>query len=140
MRNHESADDPTADLLMAVARSMRGAFVSALREYDVTPAQARALRVVADDGPVRLSALAERLGIAPRSATEVVDHLETRGLVRREPDPDDRRAVRAVSTTEAARLHQRLHDARHAAAEERLARLSAHDRAELERILRLLVD
>ena len=42
---------------------------------------------------MRLSKLSEHLHIAPRSATEVVDALESRGLVRRSPDPDDRRAT-----------------------------------------------
>jgi DNA-binding MarR family transcriptional regulator len=42
---------------------------------------------------MRLSELSEHLHIAPRSATEVVDALESRGLVRRRPDPDDRRAT-----------------------------------------------
>ncbi|MDD0859754.1 MarR family transcriptional regulator [Arthrobacter alpinus] len=42
-------------------------------------------------GDVRLKDLAERLRIAPRSATEVVDQLEAKGLVRREADPSDRR-------------------------------------------------
>lgn len=37
--------------------------------------------------PIRLKDLAERLRIAPRSATEVVDQLEVKGLVRRDPDP-----------------------------------------------------
>ena len=36
---------------------------------------------------MRPSVLAERLRIAPRSATEVVDALEARGLVERGPDP-----------------------------------------------------
>ena len=51
---------------------------------------------------MRPSVLAERLHIAARSATEVVDALEARGLVERAPDPDDRRAT-LVRPTEAAR-------------------------------------
>ena len=43
--------------------------------------------------PMRLSELSEQLRIAPRSTTEVVDALQEHGLVRREPDPHDRRAT-----------------------------------------------
>jgi DNA-binding MarR family transcriptional regulator len=45
-----------------------------------------------------LRALAERLDVVPRTITDVVDVLERDGLVRRVPDPDDRRSTRAVLT------------------------------------------
>ncbi len=90
-RGHDPA---TGDLVMALARRVRRAHVEALAEWDVTPSQARALRVLAGADGMRPSALADALRIAPRSATEVVDALEERGWVRREPDPTDRRATR----------------------------------------------
>ena len=136
-----SGDDATSDLLMGVARSMRRAFGAALEQYDVTPSQVRALRMAAlGDEPPRLSVLAERLRIAPRSATEVVDALEARGLVERRPDPADRRAALVTATEEGRRLTEVLSEARRAATEEYLAVLSAEDRAELDRILRLLAE
>lgn len=131
--------DSTVDLLMGLARSVRHGFVEALSAYDVTPGQARALRALGDD-PTRLSELADRLRIAPRSATEVVDALEQRGLVRREPDPTDRRATRVVPTEESRRLREAMGEARRRAAEDLLAELEPGDRAELDRILRLLAD
>ena len=60
---------------------------------DLSPHDARALRVIGHHGPTRLGVVAEHLRIAPRSATDVVDRLESRGLVHRTPDPDDRRAM-----------------------------------------------
>lgn len=137
-----TSDDTTGELLMAVARSMRRAFGAALADYDVTPSQARALRIVtdlaSDDEAPRLSVLAERLRIAPRSATEVVDALEERGLVTRRPDPADRRAVCVSATDEGRRLQEVLSQARRVATGEYLAVLSTADRDELDRILRLL--
>ena len=134
--------ESTGELLMAVARSMRGAFGQALATYDVTPGQARALRAAMQSegpGPVRLSALAQRLRIARRSATEVVDALEERGLVERTADPADRRAVGVVPTAEGHRLAALLGDARRRASADYLAALDEPDRAELDRILRLLL-
>ena len=133
-------DDSTSDLLMTAARSMRRSFGEAMGEWDITPSQARALRIVGELGSVRLSVLAERLRIAPRSATEVVDALEARSLVARQPDPADRRATSVVPTAEGTRLGEALEEARRTATEQRLAVLTAADRAELDRILRLLVD
>ena len=142
--HHPSRPEPgtesTSELLMMAARSMRRSFGESMSAYDVTPSQARALRVVAHHGSVRLSTLAEALRIAPRSATEVVDALEERGLVTREPDPADRRATSVVPTEAGIELGERLDEARRTATEERLAVLSRADRAELDRILRLVVE
>ncbi|WP_235547418.1 MULTISPECIES: MarR family winged helix-turn-helix transcriptional regulator [unclassified Nocardioides] len=141
-RDHdrEPGGESTSDLLMMAARSLRRSFGESMAAYDVTPSQARALRVVAEHGSVRLSVLAEALRIAPRSATEVVDALEERSLVARESDPADRRATCVVPTEAGARLGEVLDEARRSATEQRLSVLSQEDRAELARILRLVVD
>ena len=139
-RDREPGGESTSDLLMMAARSMRRSFDESMAAYDVTPSQARALRVVAELGSVRLSALAEALRIAPRSATEVVDALEAHSLVAREPDPADRRATSVVPTEAGIRLGAALDEARRTATEQRLSVLSEEDRAELARILRLVVD
>jgi DNA-binding MarR family transcriptional regulator len=134
------AADTTADRLMSVARSLRRRYGAVLAQWDVTPSQSRALRGVAELEPVRLSALADRLHIAARSATEVVDALEARGLVERGPDPADRRATTVAVTGEGRRLRRLLDEARRGEAERFLAALSEADRAELDRILGLLAD
>ncbi|HEY9251404.1 MAG TPA: MarR family transcriptional regulator, partial [Nocardioides sp.] len=109
--------------------------------WGVTPSQARALRMVlAADEPMRLSALAERLRIVPRSATEVIDGLELHGLVVRQPDPADRRAVCVVATEEGVRLGRLIEDARQQAADELLQPLPEEDRKTLTRILVTLLD
>jgi DNA-binding MarR family transcriptional regulator len=137
------ADDGTAalgDLLMRAARTLRRRFGAVLAPWDLSPHQARALRVVSSRDGVRLSELAEALRIAPRSATEVADGLQERGLVRRESDPADRRAVVLRPTDAGRRVQQEVDDARAADAEELFGRLSGSDRAELVRILRSLTD
>lgn len=139
MTSDGATGETTGELVMALARRLRRGFVGALESYDVTPGQSRALHVVAEHGASRPSEIADRLRIAPRSATEVIDALEARGLVTREPDPTDRRATRVVPTDEGRRLSGLLADARDAESERLLARLSAADRAELDRILRLVL-
>ncbi|MEX0429554.1 MarR family winged helix-turn-helix transcriptional regulator [Nocardioides sp. DS6] len=132
--------DGTGDLLMTAARALRRRYGATLARWDVTPGQARALRlVVAADDPLRLSELAELLRIVPRSATEVVDALESRGLVVRRPDPADRRATCVLATSEGERLAVLIEDARATEADAFLAVLPADDRAELDRILEKLV-
>lgn len=133
--------EETAELLMAAARDLRRRFGAATARWGITPSQSRALRIVlATDEPIRLSALAERLRIAPRSATEVVDGLEGHGLVARQPDPADRRAVCVVATEEGVRLDRKIDRARQEAADEFLAVLPDSDRESLRKILVRLTD
>lgn len=131
----------TGELLLGAARSLRRGFMGALAEHEVTPAQARALRVVceAEDAP-RLSHVAERLRVAPRSATEVVDALEGAGLVERISDTEDRRAVRVRATEAGRRLTKVIDRTRRREAGRFLAALTEHDQDELHRILEQLAD
>jgi DNA-binding MarR family transcriptional regulator len=137
------ADERTSELselLMRVSRTQRRRWRDALAPWDLSPHQARALKVVGERDGVRLSDLAEALRIAPRSATEVADGLQERGLVERTPDPGDRRAVLLRPTDEGRRIRGEIDAARTADSSELFARLSPGDRAELARILRTLAD
>lgn len=138
MHHTEPGEETTGELLMGAARALRRRFSAALEEYDVTPSQSRALRTIATEPGVRPSVVAERLRIAPRSVTEVIDALEARGLVVRELDPADRRATRVVATEEGRRLQKLIDRTRRAESERFLAELPSADRAELDRILRAL--
>jgi DNA-binding MarR family transcriptional regulator len=135
----EGADDETlGEAFWAVARRMRHLSHETTAPLGITPGQARALSVLRRHGELRLSGLSHHLRIAPRSATEVIDALEAADLVRRSPDPDDRRAVLVTLTEAGEKLSESLSSARGAEAEAFFGRLSAGDRVELARILREL--
>jgi DNA-binding MarR family transcriptional regulator len=82
-----------------------------------------------------MSELAERLRVARRSATSLVDELVERGLVERLADPSDRRAVTVAVTAAGAAVLERLAERRREAASD-LA--SALDRRELRTLRDLL--
>jgi DNA-binding MarR family transcriptional regulator len=128
------------DLLMRVARTQRRRWRDVLAPWELSPHQARALRVICERDGVRLTDLAEGLHIAPRSATEVADGLQERGLVERTPDPGDRRAVILRPTDEGRRIRGEIGAARAADSAELFARLSPADRTTLARILHTLTD
>src|SRR6478735_8202137 len=95
----EPVEEPALDeLLLGAARALRRTWSSGLGP-ELSPHDARALRVIGHHGPTRLGVVADHLRIAPRSVTDVVDRLEQRGLVTRAPDPADRRAL-TVSLTD----------------------------------------
>ena len=88
-----SGDETLSEAFWSVARQLRHTSQETLAPWDITPAQLRALRVLMRRGVMRLSELSDHLHIAARSATEVVDALEARGLAQRRSDPDDRRGT-----------------------------------------------
>ncbi len=141
MAAHSPGDEAAAlgELLMAAARTQRRRWRDVLAPWDLSPHHARALRVVASREGVRLSDLAETLHIAPRSATEVADALQARGLVERSPDPTDRRAVVLRATAEGHRVQAEVDAARTADTRDLFARLTPAERTELARLLRAVV-
>ena len=129
-------DEPgLSDLFWGVARRLRGQSREALLPLHVTPSQSRALNELRQHGGMRPGELAEHLRIAPRSATEVVDDLQSQGLVERRPDPDDRRATLVELTAKGTEAAQAIRAARQSEAERFFGVLSDADRAELKRIL-----
>ena len=137
----DSAGDETlSEAFWSVARRLREISQETLAPWDITPAYLRALRVLGRHGVMRLSELSDHLRIAPRSATEVVDALEARGLVQRRPDPGDRRAILVEVTEHGARVLDAIRAARGTQTERIFGRLSEADRADLARILRQLRD
>ncbi|ONI83671.1 MarR family transcriptional regulator [Saccharothrix sp. ALI-22-I] len=63
----------------------------------VTAVDQRALALIAGKGPMSAGELAKEINLTPGAVTGVADRLERAGLVRREPDPGDRRRV-VIST------------------------------------------
>jgi DNA-binding MarR family transcriptional regulator len=69
-------------------------------------------------GPMTVSALAHRLDITKQGAGQLVEDMERRGYLHREPDPNDRRArlvalsPRGVAALRAARRFHRRYEQR----------------------------
>lgn len=140
MESVPAEDESLLEAFWAVARRLRHRTRVALEPWNVTPSQSRAIGVLSRHGEMRLSALADHLRIAPRSATEVVDDLQQRGLADRRPDPADRRATLVALTGQGAATAAAIHEARTAEGERLFAVLDPADRADLSRILRTLRD
>ncbi|WP_228001017.1 MarR family winged helix-turn-helix transcriptional regulator [Nocardia australiensis] len=127
------------ELFLRAAKRIRRNQATRLAPLGLTPAQARALRIIArQHEPLRMAALAERLEIVPRSATTVVDALESAGLVTRTADPSNRRST-LITPTEAGRsVLTRMATTRREAATELFAALSPEQRETLRELLATL--
>jgi DNA-binding MarR family transcriptional regulator len=97
------------------------------------------LAALEEFGPDSQSGLSDRTGIYRSDMVATINELTARGLVVRVPDPADRRR-NAITLTDEGRRHLKRLDALIADAEaEFLAPLSEADRAELIRLLKLIL-
>ncbi|WKV71870.1 MarR family transcriptional regulator [Streptomyces sp. PCS3-D2] len=89
--------------LHAMARAlrfhMRGSEEVGLQR--LPPAEYEVLRTVLDEPGISVGGLARRLGLQTSNVSTTVRGLSGRGLLRREPDPTDRRAVQLHPTDQA---------------------------------------
>jgi DNA-binding MarR family transcriptional regulator len=78
------------------------------REHGLTPQQGQLLCVLMGK-PYGMGELGTTLGLAKSSLTGLVDRTERNGLVRREADPQDMRAVRVALTEPGRRLAEEFY-------------------------------
>jgi DNA-binding MarR family transcriptional regulator len=99
------------DLAFRVVGQLRAEFNAAAAALDLPPAQAMALANLRSPAPMR--ELAAWLGCDASNVTGIVDGLERRGLVTRQPDPADRRVRHLVLTAEGERRRELLRAGSH---------------------------
>jgi DNA-binding MarR family transcriptional regulator len=134
----DDEEETLSEAFWGVAHQLRHLRRETLAPWDIAPSHSRALGVLTRHGAMRLSELSDRLHIAARSTTEVVDGLQDRGLVERRPDPQDRRATLVALTDEGTRVGQAIRASRDAEAEAYFSVLSEAERTDLTDILRKL--
>ena len=125
-----AAVESTVESLLAVLDRARIAQSPA-----IPPTQLRVLTVIARIRHTNMSGLADALNVVPSSASRLCDRLEATGLLRRVPDPRDRREVRLLLTPAARRLLDDLRDRRREALGQVLERMTSAGRQELVKAL-----
>jgi DNA-binding MarR family transcriptional regulator len=93
-------------MVAALVRStflVNAVYAESAREHGLTQQQGQLLCVLMPQA-YGMSELGSMLHLAKSSLTGLVDRTERNGLVRREPDPQDTRAVRVALTPRGSRL------------------------------------
>jgi DNA-binding MarR family transcriptional regulator len=89
------------DSLVMAGRMVEQRVEEALQPHGLSAAKLSALEVLAGaEEPMALGVLSHRLHCVRSNITQLVDRLEAEKLVRRVPDAEDRRSVRAAITQE----------------------------------------
>ncbi|HEX7049922.1 MAG TPA: MarR family transcriptional regulator [Longimicrobiales bacterium] len=134
-RENEGGQQLLTQLLHA-AREVESRLERAVEERGLSLAKLGVLRsLVTKGGSLPLGRLADMLSCVRSNVTQLVDRLEAEGLVRREPDPQDRRSTLAVITEEGRERYEAASRAREEAEREILGGMSAERRKQLAALL-----
>jgi DNA-binding MarR family transcriptional regulator len=135
---------PASDKL---AESLREFYIRSHRTMDrlmqlhgTSLARTKLLLYIARLGRPRSTDIAEAFGFAPRTVTEAIDALEREGLVRREADPNDRRAKRIVITADGQKVIDASEPVRRELIDRLYNALSEDEAEQLAALLGRLID
>ena len=109
-----------------------------LNTLDLTMSQTKAMYLLIAHRPMRMSELAQRLGVTNSTATGTVDRLVELGLTVRAEDPADRRQVVVAPTDRAREVLEHFRELNSHRMREMLARIDASDLSTVEAALRIL--
>lgn len=101
-----TASQPThlelVEALGAVAFEVMAALTKLAAEHDLSLTQLRMMGILRDR-TLTISELARALGLDRSSVSGLVDRTEKRGLVQRQPNPDDARSVQVTASAHGAK-------------------------------------
>jgi DNA-binding MarR family transcriptional regulator len=122
--------------LLHVAGTIQDRLETALEPTGLSLAKLGALKHLAESNEaLPLGQLAERIACVKSNVTQLVDRLEADQLVRRVPDPLDRRSVRAEITPDGRARYEAGMKAMQAAESELVSDLQVEDREQLRDLL-----
>jgi DNA-binding MarR family transcriptional regulator len=127
------------ELLTRLFFAQRGHLPAVAGELELSPVQCHVLHLMQPNQPIPMGRLAETLACDASNVTGLVDRLESRGLIARQPSREDRRVKVLILTPSGVRLRARLHQ-RLAAPPDPFRRLSDAEQQALVRILERLLE
>src|SRR5260221_12995304 len=95
-------------LLMRFFFAQRAHLPASGAEFDLSPAQCHVLHLIEPGRPLSMSRLAGTLSCHASNVTGLVDRLESRGLIRRQASPRDRRVKVLQLTPTGTRLRAQV--------------------------------
>ncbi|MGW0531162.1 MarR family winged helix-turn-helix transcriptional regulator [Streptomyces sp. NPDC003032] len=131
------AEVSNALLLDTLWASMAGLYAdvtAAAAAHGLTYSQAKALNVLRQGGPASMRSMAASFRCDASNMTGIIDRLESRGLVRREPSPTDRRVKNVALSEDGVAAVENIRSAMHAT-HQALDALSGEERAILQALL-----
>jgi len=111
-----------------------------LAGFDITAPQLVVLASVANKEADSAAQLCKTISYDPGAMTRMIDRLQQKGLIRRVPHPEDRRAMNLEMTVAGKALYPQLLEAKARVVERFLRGFSKEDEQTLERLLYRMLD
>jgi DNA-binding MarR family transcriptional regulator len=126
-------------LAMLSSRFSQGTARIYAADYDLPMLDWRIVNVLHWYGPMSAAAIAQRIAVDKGNACRAVARLEQRGLILREPDPDDQRVVNLSLTEAGEALFQEINPIARRREQTLLSALSDAERRTLDDLLDRLI-
>ena len=139
MESRRSGACEAWELLLKFFFSQRADLPSFASKFDLSLAQCHVLHLMMPGEPVPMRQVADALSCDASNVTGLIDRLEARGLVQRQPSSEDRRVKVLLLTAEGVRLRSTVLD-RMTKPPEIFNKLSADEQHELVKILKHLLE
>ena len=110
------------------------------RERGVEPTEGNLLSYVTIYGPCPVSQLSKVFGHKPSTLTSMLDRLEGRALLERQPNPDDRRSVLVSTTAHGAKVATELRAMLEEMEEQIYEQINARDFAGFQAVMKAIAD
>lgn len=142
MRREAKNDREAAfELCITLSRAYRSVMEHSnrdVRKYGLNPTEFGVLEFLFHRGPQPLQQIGEKILLASGSITYVVDRLQDKGYLRREPCPRDRRVIYAVLTERGEALLQDIFPQHAVVLEKAVAGLNFEEKRQVIHLLKKL--
>jgi MarR family transcriptional regulator, organic hydroperoxide resistance regulator len=108
MQSREELEHEVVTQYRSLEHALKATSGTVWMEIDLTIAQLRTLLVLAEEGPLVIGQIAQRLGIGLSTGGHLVDRLVHAGLAERMEDAEDRRRILARLNSKGEDLYARL--------------------------------
>ncbi len=127
----ETGEARISYVVARLERAVRAAINERVKPYGLTTLQYTTLSVLGRRGELSNAQLARRSYMTPQSMSEVIEALERKGLIRRDPHPNHRRVFPAKLTATGVKVLEACDEAVEQMEAEMLRDLDAGERAAL---------
>lgn len=122
-------------VLTKAQNAVQQLFKAELAPYGVTPGQYAVLKCLWDKNGQTAKQLSERLYLDGSTVTGILDRMENKSLINRQPDSKDRRAVRVMLTEKGRALNEPVNAAIESANQKALQKLRPQESVLLKKLL-----
>jgi DNA-binding MarR family transcriptional regulator len=136
---HTNEKSGLGDLILILRRKIMESLKKEGFEHDLTFSQWEVLHFIGPSGKETMKNIADFLKITPPSATEIVNEMEKKGLIKRQNDRADRRVVFIVLSPFAKRLYISLHKRKELILKKIFSKLNKKDYENFERIIKIII-